>query len=58
MNFPEPEPIEAEPENIDLDIIYENTDYIVINKPPGMVVHAGAGNERGTLVNALLSKIV
>ena len=54
VNFPEPEPIEAEPENIDLDIIYENTDYIVINKPPGMVVHAGAGNKRGTLVNALL----
>ncbi len=44
----------AEPENIPLDIIYEDADIIVLNKPVGMVVHPAPGNERGTLVNALL----
>lgn len=47
-------PYEAEPENIPLDIIYEDDDIIVINKPSGMVVHPAAGNYTGTLVNALL----
>ncbi|MCD7713294.1 MAG: RluA family pseudouridine synthase [Firmicutes bacterium] len=47
-------PCELAPENIPLDIIYEDDDIIVINKPSGMVVHPGAGNENGTLVNALL----
>lgn len=42
------------PENIDIDIIYEDDDVLVINKPVGMVVHPGAGNWTGTLVNALL----
>ncbi|WP_049237625.1 RluA family pseudouridine synthase [Moraxella canis] len=42
------------PENIDIDIIYEDEAVIVINKPAGMVVHPGAGNRTGTLVNALL----
>lgn len=42
-------------ENIVLDIVYEDEDVIVINKPSGMVVHPGAGNTTGTLVNALLS---
>lgn len=42
------------PENIPLDIVYEDDDVLVINKPVGMVVHAGAGNPSGTLVNALL----
>lgn len=42
-------------EAIDLDIIYEDDDVIIINKPAGMVVHPGAGNQNGTLVNALLS---
>ena len=54
FDIPAPEPIEAEPEKIPLDIIFQNSDYIVINKPPGMVVHAGAGVKSGTLVNALL----
>ena len=54
FHIPEPEPIETEPENIPLDIIFENADFIVVNKPPGMVVHAGAGVKSGTLVNALL----
>ncbi|SPL70360.1 23S rRNA pseudouridine(1911/1915/1917) synthase RluD [Acinetobacter stercoris] len=44
----------AQPENIPLDIIFEDGDIIVINKPVGMVVHPGAGNPNGTLVNALL----
>ncbi|UCD29466.1 MAG: RluA family pseudouridine synthase [Planctomycetota bacterium] len=44
----------VEPEDIPLDIIFEDNDLIVINKPPGMVTHPGAGNPTGTLVNALL----
>lgn len=52
--LPEPEPSEAQPEDIPLDIVYEDDDLIVINKPKGMVVHPAAGNESGTLVNALL----
>ena len=44
----------AQPENIPLNIVYEDDDIIVINKPVGMVVHPGAGNPNGTLVNALL----
>lgn len=51
---PEPEPSEAIPQNIPLDIIYEDGDLLVINKPSGMVVHPAAGNPDGTLVNALL----
>ncbi len=47
-------PIEAKPEDIPLDIIYEDQDIIVINKPKGMVVHPSAGNYEHTLVNALL----
>ncbi len=50
----DPAPAEAQPENIPLDIVYEDEDIIVINKPQGMVVHPAAGNESGTLVNALL----
>ncbi len=52
--LPEPEPAEASPENIPLDIVYEDDDIIVVNKPVGMVVHPAAGNLTGTLVNALL----
>lgn len=51
---PDPAPSEAIPENIPLDIVYEDEDVIVINKPSGMVVHPAAGNPSGTLVNALL----
>ena len=54
IELPEPEPDKAEPENIPLDIVYEDEDIIVINKPSGMVVHPAAGNPCGTLVNALL----
>ncbi len=54
LTLPAPTPAEALPEDIPLDIIYEDEDIVVINKPQGMVVHPAAGNERGTLVNALL----
>lgn len=51
---PDPVELEAIPENIPLDIVYEDNDVIVVNKPKGMVVHPAAGNYTGTLVNALL----
>ena len=52
--IPEAEEYEAQPENIPLNVIYEDSDIIVINKPSGMVVHPAPGNYTGTLVNALL----
>ena len=54
---PRPEPLHATPEDVPLDIVYEDDDLAVVNKVAGMMVHAGAGDEernRGTLVNALL----
>jgi 23S rRNA pseudouridine1911/1915/1917 synthase len=48
--------LRAEPESIPLDILYEDHDLMIVNKPAGMSVHAGAGNSRGTLVNALLGR--
>jgi len=51
---PEPEPIEAVAQDIDIDIVYEDKDIAVINKPRGLVVHPAAGHRDGTLVNALL----
>jgi 23S rRNA pseudouridine1911/1915/1917 synthase len=53
-DYPEPVPDEAVPEDIPLDIVYEDDDLLVVNKPKGMVVHPAAGNYTGTLVNALL----
>ena len=52
--YPEPEESEALPEDIPLEILYEDEDVLVINKPSGMVVHPAPGNYTGTLVNALL----
>lgn len=52
--LPPVENIEAKPEDISIDIVYEDDDVIVVNKPQGMVVHPAPGNESGTLVNALL----
>jgi 23S rRNA pseudouridine1911/1915/1917 synthase len=52
----EPTPLRAEPEAIPLEILYEDEDVLAINKPAGMVVHAGAGCRSGTLVNALLHR--
>ncbi|MCR4925618.1 MAG: RluA family pseudouridine synthase [Clostridiales bacterium] len=54
VKIPEPKELVAEPENIPLDIRYEDDDLLVVNKPKGMVVHPAAGNYNGTLVNALL----
>lgn len=53
--IPPPEPTATLPEAIPLDVLYEDDDVIVINKPQGMVVHPAAGNRAGTLVNALLA---
>lgn len=52
--LPPPETLSLEPENIPLEILYEDEDLIVVNKPPGMVVHPAPGHFSGTLVNALL----
>lgn len=54
VTVPEPVLPEALPENIPLDIVYEDSDLLVVNKPKGMVVHPATGNYSGTLVNALL----
>lgn len=54
VRLPAPEILRVEPENIPLDILYEDDDVIVVNKPKDMVVHPAAGHYTGTLVNALL----
>ncbi len=54
ISYPEPTPDRAEPENIPLDVIFEDSDIIVINKPEGMIVHPATNIYTGTLVNALL----
>ena len=54
LTIPPAVPCEAQPEDIPLDIVFEDEDLIVVNKPKGMVVHPAAGNLSGTLVNALL----
>ncbi|MCK8611871.1 RluA family pseudouridine synthase [Apilactobacillus nanyangensis] len=54
VSIPEPETMNVEPENIDIDIVYEDDDVIVVNKPQGMVVHPSPGHPDHTLVNALL----
>ena len=54
VTLPEPQPLDVQPENIPLDIIYEDEDVVVVNKARGMVVHPAAGNYSGTLVIALL----
>ncbi|MGN0527064.1 MAG: RluA family pseudouridine synthase [Acutalibacteraceae bacterium] len=54
VTVPDPIELNSEPENIPLDIVYEDDYLLVVNKPKGMVVHPAAGNYSGTLVNALL----
>ncbi len=54
IKIPEPETLEAQPQDIPLDIVYEDDHVIVVNKPQGMVVHPAPGNPDGTLVNGLL----
>jgi 23S rRNA pseudouridine1911/1915/1917 synthase len=55
LTIPPPEPATPRAENIPLDILYEDDDLLVINKPAGMVVHPAAGHREGTLVNAILA---
>jgi 23S rRNA pseudouridine1911/1915/1917 synthase len=55
VSIPEPEPAEPQGENIPLNVVYEDDDLIVIDKPAGLVVHPAAGNWTGTLVNALIA---
>ncbi len=55
IEIPEAKPLELQPENIPLDILYEDDSLIILNKPAGMVVHPSAGHESGTMVNALLA---
>lgn len=57
LTIPDPVEIDAQPEDIAIDIVYEDKDVVVINKPQGMVVHPSLGHEGGTLVNALLYHI-
>ena len=57
VTLPDAVSCEAKPEDIEIDIVYEDKDVAVINKPQGMTVHAGNGNTEGTLVNALLYKL-
>ncbi|MBQ8786988.1 MAG: RluA family pseudouridine synthase [Oscillospiraceae bacterium] len=54
FEIPEPVELDVLPENIPIEIVYEDDDLLVVNKPKGMVVHPAAGNYNGTLVNALL----
>ena len=54
IHWPEPRPAEAKPQEIPIDVLYEDKDFLVINKPVGIVVHPAAGHEDMTLVNALL----
>ena len=54
VSIPEPKELEVKPENIKIDIVYEDKDMLVVNKPKGMVVHPAPGNYSSTLVNALL----
>ncbi len=55
LDIPEPEPLEVAAEEIPLDVVYEDADVIVVNKPKGMVVHPAPGHAGGTLVNALMA---
>ena len=54
LTMPEPEEFSAKPENIPLNILYEDDDLLIVNKPKGMVVHPASGHYTGTLVNAVL----
>lgn len=55
IKLPDPVAIDVQPEKMDLDIVYEDDDVIIVNKPQGMVVHPAPGHDHGTLVNGLLA---
>ena len=57
VDLPAPQPSSAQPEDLPLDILFNDADVVVVNKPAGMVVHPAAGNPSGTLVNALLHHV-
>ncbi len=57
LRIPEPEPVDLVAEEIPLDVVYEDSDVLVVNKPRGLVVHPAAGHWQGTLVNALLDHV-
>jgi 23S rRNA pseudouridine1911/1915/1917 synthase len=57
VHVPPPEPTDLQPEAIPLDILFENDDVLVLNKPAGMVVHPAPGHDAGTLVNAILAHV-
>ena len=56
INITEPKQIDIKPENIPLNVVYEDNDILVVNKQKGLVVHPGNGNPDGTLVNAIMAK--
>lgn len=56
LMVPAPKELEVKPEEMDLDVVYEDQDVILVNKPKGMVVHPAAGHDTGTLVNGLLAR--
>ena len=55
LEIPQPEPLDLQPEDIPLDILYEDEQILILNKPAGLVVHPAPGHPNGTLVNALLA---
>jgi 23S rRNA pseudouridine1911/1915/1917 synthase len=55
ISIPDPQPLDLQPESIPLDILYEDDELLVVNKPSGLVVHPAPGHESGTLVHALLA---
>ena len=57
VDIPDPRPISAKPQDIPIEILYEDDDIVVVNKPQGMVTHPASGTPDGTLVNALLHKV-
>lgn len=57
INLPKPQLLKVEAEDIDIEIVYEDEDLAVVNKPRGMVVHPAPGNYTGTMVNALLNRL-
>ena len=57
VDIPEPRPISAKPQDIPIDVLYEDNDIVVVNKPQGMVTHPASGSPDGTLVNALLYRV-
>jgi 23S rRNA pseudouridine1911/1915/1917 synthase len=55
VTLPEPEPLDIKPQKVDFQVLYEDTDILVVGKPPGVVVHPASGHKDGTLVHGLLA---